>query len=159
MTAWKLMYYSYALILPMIMVPLSWWIILLAFLSMHVITGLMVSAVFQIAHIMPETDFPLPNEKGMMKNECYRHQFATTSNFSPKSKLLFWLIGGLNYQVEHHVLPDVCHVHYKKLTNIVSETAKEFGMPYHVKKSIFQALKDHTKMLRMLGKKPIVGIT
>ena len=157
--AWKLFYYSYALVLPMIMVPLSWWIILLGFLSMHVVTGLMVSSVFQIAHIMPETDFPLPNEKGMMKNEWYRHQFETTSNFSPKSKLLFWLIGGLNYQVEHHVLPDVCHVHYKSLTKIVSDTAKEFGMPYHVKTSIYQALKDHTKMLRALGRKPAINLT
>ena len=157
-TAWKLFYYSYALVLPMIMVPLSWWVILLGFLSMHVVTGLMVSVVFQIAHIMPENDFPLPDKKGMMKNEWYRHQFATTSNFAPKSNLLFWLIGGLNYQVEHHVLPDVCHVHYKKINKIVAETAKEFGMPYHVKKSIYQAIKDHTKMLRTLGKKPIVSL-
>ncbi|MFL0352599.1 acyl-CoA desaturase [Xanthomarina sp. GH4-25] len=159
MTAWKLFYYSYALVLPIIMLPFAWWVVLLGFLSMHIITGLMVSIVFQIAHIMPETDFPLPNEKGMMKNEWYRHQFETTSNFAPKSRLLFWLIGGLNYQVEHHVLPDVCHVHYKKINHIVAKTAKEFGMPYHVKKSIFHAIIDHTKMLRLLGSKQTVSIT
>lgn len=159
MIAWKLFYYSYALILPIIMVPLAWWIVLLGFLSMHLVTGLMVSTVFQIAHIMPENDFPLPNEDGIMKNEWYRHQFETTSNFSPKSKLLFWLIGGLNYQVEHHVLPDVCHVHYKKLAKIVAETAQEFNMPYYVKKSMYHALVDHTKMLKLLGRKPIVNIT
>jgi linoleoyl-CoA desaturase len=159
MTAWKLFYYSYALVLPLIMVPLSWWIILLGFLSMHLVTGLLVSIVFQIAHIMPDTDFPLPDEDGLMENEWYRHQLATTSNFAPKSKLLFWLIGGLNYQVEHHVLPDVCHVHYKNLTSIVSETAHEFNMPYHVKKSIFHAIKDHMKMLKLLGNKKIVSFT
>ena len=156
MAAWKLLYYSYALILPMIMLPFSWWVILLAFLSMHFVTGMLVSIVFQIAHIMPVTEFPLPNEKGIMKDDWYGHQFATTSNFSPNSKLLFWLIGGLNYQVEHHVLPDVCHVHYKDLTKIVSETALEYGMPYHVKKSIGHAIWDHTKMLRMLGKKDVL---
>ena len=153
MTLWKLLYYSYALLLPMIMVPLSWWIVLLAFLSMHFVTGLLVSIVFQIAHIMPVNEFPLPNEQGVINDNWYGHQFATTSNFSPNSNLLFWLIGGLNYQVEHHVLPDVCHVHYKKLTKIVSETAQEYGMPYHVKKSVGQAIWDHTKMLRMLGRK------
>ena len=158
MTAWKLLYYSYALILPLIMLPQSWWLILLAFLCMHFVTGILVSIVFQIAHIMPTTKFPLPNEKGMMDNDWYGHQFATTSNFSPNSKLLFWLIGGLNYQVEHHVLPDVCHVHYKNLSKIVADTAKEFGMPYHVKKSIFHAILDHTKMLRLLGKKQNVSI-
>lgn len=155
MLAWKLFYYSYALILPLIMAPLSWWIIVLGFLCMHAITGVLVSIVFQIAHIMPAVDFPLPDKIGNMENEWYRHQLSTTSNFSPNNKLLFWAIGGLNYQVEHHVLPDVCHVHYKDLSKIVQETAHEFGMPYHVKKSIFQAIIDHTKMLRMLGKNPM----
>ena len=158
MTAWKLLYYSYALVLPMIMVPLSWWVILLAFLCMHMVTGLLVSIVFQIAHIMPDNEFPLPNKKGMMKDDWYGHQFATTTNFSPNSNLLFWLIGGLNYQVEHHVLPDVCHVHYKSLTKIVADTAKEFGMPYHVKRSIIHAIGDHTRMLRSLGKKQLVSM-
>ena len=157
MTAWKLIYYSYALVLPMIMVPLAWWIILLAFICMHIVTGLLVSIVFQIAHIMPDNEFPLPNKMGMMKEDWYGHQFATTTNFSPNSKILFWLIGGLNYQVEHHVLPDVCHVHYKNLTKIVSDTAKEFGMPYHVKKSVAHAIKDHIKMLRLLGKKQVIS--
>ena len=158
LTAWKLLYYSYALVLPMIMVPFSWSLILLAFISMHFVTGILVSIVFQIAHIMPANDFPMPDEKGTINDNWYGHQFATTSNFSPKSNILFWLIGGLNYQVEHHVLPDVCHVHYKKLTKIVSETAQEYGMPYHVKSSLVHAISDHTKMLRMLGKKQNVSI-
>lgn len=158
MTAWKMFYYSYAIVLPMILLPQAWWLILLAFLSMHFVTGILVSIVFQIAHIMPVNEFPLPNDQGMMENDWYRHQFATTSNFSPNSKLLFWLIGGLNYQVEHHVLPDVCHVHYKNLTKIVSDTALEYGIPYHVKKSILHAIWDHTKMLRFLGKKETVSL-
>ena len=157
MTAWKMFYYSYALVLPLVMLPQKWSLIVLAFLSMHIVTGLLISVVFQIAHIMPANKFPMPDEKGMMNENWYGHQFATTTNFSPKSKLLFWLIGGLNYQVEHHVLPDVCHVHYKSLTNIVAETAREFGMPYHVKKSMVHALMDHVKMLRVLGKKPIIS--
>jgi linoleoyl-CoA desaturase len=150
--AWKIFYYSYALVLPMIMVPFSWGLILLAFVCMHFVTGTLVSVVFQIAHIMPDTKFPLPDKEGLINDNWYGHQLATTSNFSPKSSFLFWLIGGLNYQVEHHLLPDVCHVHYKKLTNIVAETAREFGMPYHVKKSMFQAIVAHTKMLRSLGR-------
>ena len=158
MIAWKLLYYSYALVLPIMMVPQSWWLVVLAFLSMHFVTGLLVSIVFQIAHIMPTNTFPLPNKMGNMDSDWYGHQFATTSNFSPKSNVLFWFLGGLNYQVEHHVLPDVCHVHYKKLTKIVSETAEEFGMPYHVKKSILHAVWDHTKMLRFLGKKQDISL-
>ncbi|WP_142786157.1 fatty acid desaturase family protein [Changchengzhania lutea] len=145
MTVWKLLYYSYALVLPMLIVPLSWWVILLAFLCMHTVTGLLVSTVFQIAHIMPDNEFPLPDGKGMMTDDWYKHQFITTTNFAPKSKFLFWLIGGLNHQIEHHVLPDVYHVHYKKLTKIVAETAREYGIPYHVKKSFAHAIVDHVK--------------
>jgi linoleoyl-CoA desaturase len=152
MTAWKLSYYTYALILPMVMLPFSWWTILLAFISMHFVTGLLVSIVFQIAHIMPDINFPLPDKQGLIHDNWYGHQLATTSNFSPNSTLLFWLIGGLNHQIEHHLLPDVCHVHYKKLAKIVSETAKEYGMPYHTKKSMIHAIVDHTRMLRLLGK-------
>lgn len=155
---WKIVYYSYALVLPLIMLPYSWGVILLAFLCMHFVTGLLVSVVFQVAHINPDMEFPLPNETGKMKDDWYGHQFATTTNFSPNSNLLFWFIGGLNYQVEHHVLPDVCHVHYKKLTKIVADTAQEFGMTYHVKRSFFQAIVDHTKMLRLLGKRPELSL-
>jgi len=157
MIFWKLLYYSYALIIPMIVIPLPWGYILLAFLSMHIVTGLLVSTVFQIAHIMPMNEFPLPDKNGLMKNDWYRHQFATTTNFSPKSNLLNWFIGGLNYQVEHHVLPDVCHIHYKKLSKIVANTAREYGLPYHVKKSFVLAISDHVKMLRKLGEKPVVN--
>ncbi len=156
--AWKILYYSYALILPMIMLPFSWGTILLAFFCMHFITGLLVSIVFQVAHIMATNEFPLPDEEGKMNNNWYAHQLETTTNFSPNSKLIFWLLGGLNYQVEHHVLPDVCHVHYKQLSSIVAETAKEFGMPYHVKKSFLRAILDHTKMLQLLGEKEIVEL-
>ena len=89
MIAWKLLYYSYALVLPMILLPFSWGIILVAFLCMHFVTGFLVSIIFQIAHIMPTTDFPLPNKNGQMKECWYGHQLATTTNFSPNSKLLY----------------------------------------------------------------------
>lgn len=156
MIGWKVLYYTYALVLPIIMVPQPWWLILLAFFSMHFVTGLLVSTVFQVAHIMPENEFPLPDKEGVMSDDWYSHQFNTTCNFSPNSKFLSWMIGGLNYQVEHHVLPYVCHVHYKKLTKIVAETAEEYGMVYHVKKNFWLAIMDHIKMLKMLGKKQTV---
>ncbi|MFY0604431.1 MAG: acyl-CoA desaturase [Flavobacteriaceae bacterium] len=151
MVGWKLLYYSYALIIPIIVVPLSWWVILLAFLAMHFVTGLLISIVFQVAHISPSAEFPLPDENGIIAGDWYTHQFATTTNFSPRSKLFSWLIGGLNYQIEHHLLPNICHVHYKELSKIVAQTAKEHNMPYHTKHSFAAAIWSHTKMLRELG--------
>ena len=150
--AWKLLYYSYSLILPLVMVPLAPWIVILAFLSMHFISGLSLSIVFQTAHVMPNTDFPLPNENGLIANDWTIHQMATTSNFAPNSRLFSWLIGGLNYQVEHHLFPNICHIHYKKISRIVAETAQEYGIPYLTKKTFIAAVSDHIKMLRQLGK-------
>jgi len=152
---WKLLYYSYALILPLLVVPLATWIIILAFISMHIITGLCISIVFQTAHVMPNTEFPLPDKDGMVANDWGVHQLATTSNYAPGSSVFSWLIGGLNHQIEHHLLPNVCHIHYKKLSPIVAQTAKEFGISYLTKKTFTGAIIDHIAMLRELGRKEI----
>ncbi len=148
---WKIIYYSYALALPLIMVPLSPLLIIAAFLSMHFITGILITMVFQTAHVMPNTEYPLPDENGLIGNNWTIHQMVTTTNYAPNNNLLFWLVGGLNFQVEHHLLPNVCHVHYKKLAPIVAETAKEYGIPYNSKPTFRAALKEHVKMLKTLG--------
>lgn len=155
---WKLLYYSYALVLPLYMVSMTPWIIILAFVSMHIITGLCISIVFQTAHVMPGVEFPLPDKNGLIANDWATHQMATTCNYSPHSRIFSWLIGGLNYQIEHHLLPNICHVHYKKLSHIVAETAKEYGIPYNTKKTFVAAIRDHVKMLRQLGKMELVSI-
>ncbi|MDH5396603.1 MAG: acyl-CoA desaturase [Cyclobacteriaceae bacterium] len=152
---WKLLYYSYALILPLIMVPLAPWLIILAFISMHFLTGFSMSIIFQVAHVMPLNEFPLPGKNKQMENGWATHQLATTCNFSPRNRLFSWLIGGLNYQIEHHLLPNVCHVHYKQLTGIVSKTAHEYGIPYNTKVTFVAAIKDHIKMLHLLGHKDL----
>jgi len=156
---WKLLYYSYALVVPLCMVSLSPWIIILAFLSMHFITGLCISMVFQTAHVMPSIEFPLPDKNGLIASDWSTHQLATTCNYSPRSELFSWFIGGLNYQIEHHLFPNICHVHYKKLSRIVADTAKEYGIPYNSRKTFISAIGDHIKMLRQLGRMELVALT
>lgn len=151
---WKVIYYSYALVVPLLVINLPWYIIVLAFLSMHFVTGLLISIVFQISHITPDATFPSPDENGQMTDSWYKHQLATTANFSPRGGLFSWLIGGLNYQVEHHCLPSVCHVHYKGLSKILGATAKEYDMPYHTHLTFLVALKEHAIMLKKLGNMP-----
>ncbi|MGK7392676.1 MAG: fatty acid desaturase family protein [Candidatus Cyclobacteriaceae bacterium M2_1C_046] len=150
-SGWKVLYYGYSLVLPMIMLPFAPWIIILAFLCMHFFVGVAISIIFQTAHVMPSSEFPKPDENGLIANDWAIHQLATTSNFSPKSRIFSWMIGGLNYQIEHHLLPNICHVHYRELSRIVSETAKEYGIPYNTRKTFVVAVWDHIKMLRQLG--------
>ncbi|SDD55013.1 linoleoyl-CoA desaturase [Pricia antarctica] len=149
--AWKSLYYLYSLILPIIVLPMAPWIVVSGFIAMHLVTGLLISSVFQIAHIMPGMEYPLADKNGTIDNDWAAHQLATTSNFSPDSRLFSWLIGGLNYQVEHHLFPNICHVHYRKISPIVKRTAKEFGIPYHTNRTFLSAIMEHIKMLRSLG--------
>jgi linoleoyl-CoA desaturase len=155
---WKLFYYSYMLVLPMLLLPVSPWFVLLGFVSMHAVTGFSLSVVFQLAHVMPTNVYPLPDEKGMIEKNWAVHQMMTTSNFSPKSRIFSWFIGGLNYQIEHHLFANVCHVHYKNISPIVVNTAKEYGIPYHTQQNFILALWNHYKMLRYLGRVEYVRV-
>ncbi len=152
MVMWKLFYFTYVLILPLWLSPISAWIILLAFLAMHFVTGLSITLVFQSAHVTPNASFPLPDMEGNLESERLAHQLETTCNFSQKSPMTAWLLGGLTNQIEHHLFPNISHVHYSKIAPIVRKTALEYGLPYHSNGSFFSAILSHFKMLRDLGK-------
>ena len=149
---WKTLYYGYLLVLPIIIAPVPWYMVVFGFLILHAINGLALSAIFQTAHVMPTSDFPMPDDDGYFENNWAIHQLKTTTNYAPKSIFFSWFIGGLNFQVEHHLFPSICHVHYKKISKIVEQTAREYDLPYYYKKNFFTALIDHTKMLYRLGK-------
>jgi linoleoyl-CoA desaturase len=155
---WKLFYYTYVLVLPMFLIPVSPWLTLFGFLIMHAITGFSLSVIFQAAHVMPENEFPLPNNEGQMENNWVIHQMLTTSNFSPKSRIFSWFIGGLNFQIEHHLFANICHVHYKDISKIVLETAREYGIPYRSEQNFILALWNHFKMLKQLGRAEYVVV-
>ena len=148
----KLFYYALIIILPIILLPISWyWVILFVFI-MHYITGFILGIVFQPAHVVPETSFVQPDENSTVNNNFAIHQMQTTSNFAPKSRLFSWYVGGLNFQVEHHLFPNICHIHYKKLSKIVKETAEEFDIPYLSHRTFASAIFAHAKMLKQLGR-------
>lgn len=149
----KVLYYAYALAIPLIFAPTAWWVTLIGFVLMHLVAGLLLACVFQPAHVMPTTEFPLPDENGKMDNNWAIHQLQTTTNYAPKSRWFGWFVGGLNFQIEHHLFPNICHVHYPNLSAIVQTTAKEFGLPYHSERTFASALKSHARMLRSLGTK------
>lgn len=149
---WKVVYYLYILVLPMILLPVSWWMVLLMYITMHYVMGVWLSIVFQTAHVIPETEF-VPSTLGdRVERSWHVHQLLTTANFAAGNKFITWMTGGLNYQIEHHLFPNICHIHYPKLAPIVKATAEEFKIPYHNKASFREALRSHARMLRMLGK-------
>jgi linoleoyl-CoA desaturase len=148
----KVFYYIVTLVIPLMLLPFSWWIITLGFILMHLLAGLTLSTIFQSAHVMPESDYALPDENGKMDANWALHQLANTTNFAPKSKFLTWYLGGLNFQIEHHLFQHISHVYYSQLSKIVEKTAKEFGVDYNVEPTFVKAVSSHAKMLKTLGR-------
>lgn len=148
----KIVYAFLFLWLPYYMLDLSFLQIFIGFFAMHFVTGLTLACIFNSAHVLTTSDYALPNDNGQMENNWAVHQLLNTSNFAPKSKLFSWFVGGLNFQIEHHLFPHICHVHYKNISKIVKQTTKEYGIPYNEYRTFREALSNHAKMLWHLGK-------
>ncbi len=154
----KMLYVATWIVIPLIFFNIAWWKILLGFFIMHYTAGLILSIVFQLAHVVEEAEMPLPDESGTMKNTWAIHQLFTTVNFSTKNRLVNWFTGGLNHQVEHHIFPNISHVHYTKISRIVKSTAKEFNLPYNEYKSTRKAVMAHFKHLKQMGMNPALQV-
>lgn len=151
----KIVFVFYLLVLPVLLVPaISWWMPMVGWLIMHYIAGFILAIIFQPAHVIDGTEYLQPDENGNMENNWAIHQMHTTTNFGRKNRIFSWYVGGLNYQVEHHLFPNVCHVHYRAIAPIVEQTAKEFGVPYKSKETFIGALRAHAVLMKRLGQKP-----
>jgi linoleoyl-CoA desaturase len=149
---YKAIYYFLFIALPLMVMPITWWQFLIGFMAMQFAQGLVLGLVFQLAHVVEGTDFPIPNEQGNMEEAWAAHQMRTTANFAGNSWIAAFLCGGLNRQIEHHLFPKVCHIHYPAIGKIVKETALEFNLPYIESETFAGALGSHYRMLKKLGK-------
>jgi len=151
----KLVYIGYIFVIPVIFTALTWWEVALGVVLMHYIAGFILAIIFQPAHVIEGTAFPIPDESLTLENNWAVHQLLTTTNFGNGSRWFSWYIGGLNFQIEHHLFPNICHVHYRKISGIVQETAREFGLPYKSTRTFLQALIKHGRLLKQLGTRPV----
>ena len=149
----KLIFFFTAIGLPLLFSDFTWWQILFGFIIMICIGGFIMAIVFQMAHVVEGVEQPLPTSEGNIENEWAIHQLQTTANFARDNPFINWFVGGLNFQIEHHLFPNICHIHYRKISYIVERTAREYGLPYHMKPSFVSALASHTRMLKVLGRK------
>ncbi|MEO8532580.1 MAG: acyl-CoA desaturase [Flavobacterium sp.] len=153
----KIIYVLIWMVIPMVL-GVTWWKVVVGFFVMHYTAGLILSIVFQLAHVVEETSNPVPNEEGEMENTWAIHQLYTTANFAPKNKIVNWFTGGLNHQIEHHIFPHISHIHYSKIAEIVKETAKECNLPYYEFRTMRGAVLAHYKHLKDLGMKPELSV-
>ena len=150
----KLLYVLFYIAIPVYCVGWGYWAI--GFAVMHVALGFTLAIVFQLAHVVEHVDFVAVEgmEHKQIENEWAIHQLKTTANFAPRNKLINWYVGGLNYQVEHHLFPRISHVHYPAISGIVQKTCREFNLPYHSFPTMGASVASHFKMMKRLGAKP-----
>lgn len=128
---------------------LGWLKALIGILIMGTTVGITISVVFQLAHIVENINFPMPNpHTNKIESEWAVHQLNTTVNFATKSKTVSWLVGGLNFQIEHHLFPKISHIHYPAINKLVKETCIEFNIHYQEFPSVFSAFRSHLTYLK-----------
>jgi len=149
--AYKILYYSVFVVAPYFVIDLPWYYILIGFLMGHFVEGLTLALLFMLAHITEGVDFPIPNDEGKINMPWADFQMYTTSDFGVKSWATNFFSGGLNLQVEHHLFPQVCHIHYPKIADIVKQTAKDHNLPYTEHRSFLSAVASHIRVLKKFG--------
>ena len=147
----KAIYYALVIVIPLLVLDVTWWQFLIGFLTMHVTSGLILSLVFQLAHVIEGPVQFAAEEQKNMKDAWFVHEMKTTANFARTNRLLCWYVGGLNFQIEHHLFPKVCSIHYPAISRIVEQVAAEYGIPYHHHPTLLGALRSHSRMLKLFG--------
>jgi len=147
----KILHYSLFIVIPIISVGFMNWMI--GFLSFTVVAGFILSIVFQLAHTVEHTEFPVPDvNTGRLEDEWAIHQLKTTANFATKSRFVSWFVGGLNFQIEHHLFPKISHIHYPQISRIIKQACKEYGVVYVEYPRLHQAVASHVAFLKHMGR-------
>jgi linoleoyl-CoA desaturase len=154
--AGKVIFLSLTLGLPLLIHPL--WVVALFYGVVALVMGVVLSIVFQLAHCVENAEFPMPREDtGRIESPWAIHQMETTVDFARHSRIACWLLGGLNFQIEHHLFPRICHVNYPAIAKLVEETCREFGVRYKEHRSILEGVVMHFRWLRRMGVADPIG--
>jgi len=147
----KTAFFCLAFVIPLLMHPI--WSVLLLYAAVSFLEGVVLSVVFQLAHCVEEAAFTLPEgDTCRIENAFAVHQVQSTVDFARHSRLAAWLLGGLNFQIEHHLFPHICHINYPALSPLVEGTCQEFGVKYAEHDSIGAGIASHYRWLRRMGK-------
>jgi len=147
--AFKLLHLMLFVALPIYFWGFLPWLV--GFLSYAMFSGLILSIVFQLAHTVEDTHFPEPVDN-KLADDWAVHQLKTTANFATRNKVISWLVGGLNFQIEHHLFPKISHVHYPAISVIIRKACEDYGIRYIEYPRMHMAVASHISHLKKLGK-------
>jgi linoleoyl-CoA desaturase len=148
----KISYVAIWVVLPISLFGFLPW--LAGFMVMHAVMGFTLGVTFQLAHVVENTHFYTGYEDTKIDEEWAITQVLTTANFARKSAVVNWFVGGLNFQIEHHLFPRISHTHYPALSEIVKQHCEEYNVPYNDAPTMWSAVKSHFKMMYIFGRGP-----
>lgn len=147
----KVVFFALVLGLPSLFHP--FWVVLLFYVGVSCFQGVVLSVTFQLAHVVEGTAFPTPEDAtGRLPSHWAVHQVQTTANFAPDNPIVTWYVGGLNHQIEHHLFPRICHLHYPRLARIVERACRRHGLEYQCHPTVASGIASHFRWLRTMGR-------
>lgn len=146
----KLLYIGYMILLPVYLLPFGWGNVLLAFVLNHFLISILFTGVLGVSHLSDYVSHPEPDEDGKLDMSWAKLQMCTSVDYNADSVFFNWTLGGFNAHTLHHLLPNICHVHYLKILPIFRSLAEKHGliymeMPYH------KTLASHFRFLKGMG--------
>lgn len=154
--AGKVVFFGLAFAVPLLAHP--WWHVLACYAVAAVTLGFVLALVFQLAHCVEEAHFEQPTvDNAVVNKEWAAHQAEATVDFAPRNRLVTWYLGGLNYQIEHHLFPGICHVHYPALALLVEEICRKHGVRHFSHPTVAAAVRSHVRWLRKMGCPPLAA--
>jgi linoleoyl-CoA desaturase len=154
MVAGKAAFFAWAVVVPALYH--RFWVVLAFYGATAFLLGIILAVVFQLAHCVEEAEFAgAPADTARLAGGWAEHQVRNTVDFARRNPVLAWYLGGLNFQIEHHLFPKICHVHYPRMSTIVEEVCGEYGIPYAAHKRVLGAVASHWLWLRRMGR-PVV---
>ncbi len=152
----KALHITLGWVIPLLLYP--WYFVVPMYFLVCAVVGVTLATTFQLAHCVSEAEMvPIP-ASGRLTDDWASHQLKTTVDFAPRNKFLSWYMGGLNFQVVHHLFPKVCHLHYPALAKLVEATARENGLVYLVQPKLKGALHAHYAWLKTMGQRPVAPL-
>jgi linoleoyl-CoA desaturase len=110
--------------------------------------SLILVPIFLVAHTTGDVKFyEVPGPKPYKEISFQRVQIETSANFSMDSRFMFWVTGGLTYQIEHHTFPDIHPHFYPEISQIIQDECKKYGVSYVRYEGYWEAVRAVMKFL------------
>ena len=150
LVAGKAFFFTWAFGIPLLFHPVH--VVFVHYGIAALVLGTALTVVFQVAHCVEEAAFPLPAAGAERLERAWAiHQAETAVDFARRSRAVAWLLGGLNFQIEHHLFPRISHVNYPAISKLVEQTCRDFGVAYTEYRSFREGVTAHFRWLRRMG--------